>query len=36
VQSVQGEINPEFAAEHPEEYPGGGPKMIFAIIHRKE
>ncbi|ACL16784.1 class I SAM-dependent methyltransferase [Methanosphaerula palustris] len=36
VQTVAGEINPAFAAEHPEEYPDGKPKMIFAIIRRKE
>ena len=36
VQKVEGEINPAFAAEHPEEYPDGKPKMIFAIIRRKE
>ena len=34
VQVVPGEINPAFAAEHPEEYPNREPKMIFAIISR--
>jgi cyclopropane fatty-acyl-phospholipid synthase-like methyltransferase len=32
VHIVPGEINPAFAAEHPDEYPSREPKMIFAII----
>ena len=36
VRSVRGEINPVYAAEFPDEFPKGGPKMQFAIIRRKE
>jgi cyclopropane fatty-acyl-phospholipid synthase-like methyltransferase len=34
LQSVRGEINPAFIAEHPGAFPDGGPKMWFAIIRK--
>lgn len=34
MQAVIGEVNPEFAAEHPDAYADGGPKMWFAVIRR--
>lgn len=36
VQFMRGELNPNFVAEFPNEYPNGSPKMFFAIIRRKE
>jgi cyclopropane fatty-acyl-phospholipid synthase-like methyltransferase len=35
VQAVRGEVNPAFAAEHPEAFPLGGPPMWFAVIRRE-
>ncbi len=34
LQSVRGEINPAFIAEHPDAFPAGGPKMWFAILRK--
>jgi len=34
VESVQGEINPQFVAQHPDAFPQEGPKMWFAVIRR--
>lgn len=34
LETVRGEINPAFIAEHPDAFPDDGPKMWFAIIRK--
>jgi len=35
VETVRGELNPAFTAEHPDEFSEGGPLFRFAVIRRR-
>jgi len=35
VETVHGELNPAFTAEHPDEFTKGGPLFRFAVIRRR-